>query len=102
LGLVDMSVNLGGLQMQNPVAVASGTFGYGREYQPYMDISKIGAVIVKGTTLEPRCGNPPPRIYETPAGMLNAIGLENPGIEVFLQEYLPFFDNQQGFFLFGN
>jgi dihydroorotate dehydrogenase (NAD+) catalytic subunit len=54
-----------------------------------MDISKIGAVIVKGTTLEPRCGNPPPRIYETPAGMLNAIGLENPGIEVFLQEYLP-------------
>jgi dihydroorotate dehydrogenase (NAD+) catalytic subunit len=89
LGLVDMSVNLGGLQMQNPVAVASGTFGYGREYQPYMDISKIGAVIVKGTTLEPRCGNPPPRIYETPAGMLNAIGLENPGIEVFLQEYLP-------------
>jgi dihydroorotate dehydrogenase (NAD+) catalytic subunit len=75
--------------MQNPVAVASGTFGYGREYQPYMDISKIGAVIVKGTTLEPRCGNPPPRIYETPAGMLNAIGLENPGIEVFLQEYLP-------------
>ncbi len=89
MGLVDMSVNLGGLQMQNPVAVASGTFGYGREYQPYMDISKIGAVIVKGTTLEPRCGNPPPRIYETPAGMLNAIGLENPGIEVFLQEYLP-------------
>jgi dihydroorotate dehydrogenase (NAD+) catalytic subunit len=89
LGLVDMSVNLGGLQMQNPVAVASGTFGYGREYQPYMDISEIGAVIVKGTTLEPRCGNPPPRIYETPAGMLNAIGLENPGIEVFLQEYLP-------------
>lgn len=89
MGLVDMSVNLGGLQMQNPVAVASGTFGYGREYQSYVDISKIGAVIVKGTTLEPRCGNPPPRIYETPAGMLNAIGLENPGIEVFLQEYLP-------------
>lgn len=75
--------------MQNPVAVASGTFGYGREYQPYIDISKIGALIVKGTTLEPRCGNPPPRIYETPAGMLNAIGLENPGIEVFLQDYLP-------------
>ncbi|NLO22342.1 MAG: dihydroorotate dehydrogenase [Syntrophomonadaceae bacterium] len=84
-----MSVNLGGLQMQNPVAVASGTFGYGREYQSYIDIRKIGAVIVKGTTLEPRCGNSPPRIYETPAGMLNAIGLENPGIEVFLQEYLP-------------
>jgi len=86
---VDMSVNLGGLKMQNPVAVASGTFGYGREYQDYVDIANIGAVIVKGTTMEERCGNLPPRVYETPAGMLNAIGLENPGIEVFLNEYLP-------------
>jgi len=75
--------------MQNPVAVASGTFGYGREYQDYVDISKIGAVIVKGTTLEERYGNSAPRIYETPAGMLNAIGLENPGIDVFLNDYLP-------------
>ncbi len=87
--LIDMSVNLGGLKMQNPVAVASGTFGYGREYQDFIDISRIGAVIVKGTTLEERCGNPAPRIYETPAGMLNAIGLENPGIDVFLNVYLP-------------
>lgn len=87
--LVDMSVNLGGLKMQNPIAVASGTFGYGREYQDYVDITKIGAVIVKGTTLEERYGNLAPRIYETPAGMLNAIGLENPGIDVFLNEYLP-------------
>ncbi len=87
--LVDMSVNLGGLKMQNPVAVASGTFGYGREYQDYVDITKIGAVIVKGTTLEERYGNLAPRIYETPAGMLNAIGLENPGIDVFLNDYLP-------------
>jgi dihydroorotate dehydrogenase (NAD+) catalytic subunit len=86
---VNMSVNLGGIKMQNPVAVASGTFGYGREYQDFVDITGIGAVIVKGTTLTPRPGNPMPRICETPAGMLNAIGLENPGIDVFLHEYLP-------------
>lgn len=86
---LDLSVNLGGIKMQNPVAVASGTFGYGFEYEDYLDISKIGGVIVKGTTLEPRPGNPPPRIIETPAGMLNAIGLENPGVDVFLNEYLP-------------
>lgn len=87
---VDLSVNLGGLLLNNPVTVASGTFGYGLEYEDYLDISKIGAVIVKGTTLEPRAGNNPPRIVETPAGMLNAIGLENPGIKVFLEEYLPY------------
>ncbi len=87
--LVDMSVNLGGMKMQNPIAVASGTFGYGREYQDFVDITRIGAVIVKGTTLEERYGNLAPRIYETPAGMLNAIGLENPGIDVFLNDYLP-------------
>ncbi len=87
--MLDMSVNLGGMKMQNPVAVASGTFGYGREYQDYVDISKIGAVIVKGTTLEERYGNTAPRICETAAGMLNSIGLENPGIDVFLNDYLP-------------
>lgn len=86
---LDLSVNLGGIKMQNPVAVASGTFGYGFEYEDFLDISKIGGVIVKGTTLEPRPGNPTPRIIETPAGMLNAIGLENPGVDVFLNEYLP-------------
>lgn len=86
---LDMSVNLGGIKMKNPVAVASGTFGYGREYQDFIDIRNIGAIIVKGTTLEERHGNPAPRIVETPAGMLNAIGLENPGIEVFLNDYLP-------------
>jgi len=86
---IDLRVNLGGILMNNPVAVASGTFGYGREYEDYIDIAGIGAVIVKGTTLEPRNGNPPPRIIETAAGMLNAIGLENPGVDVFLNEYLP-------------
>ncbi|SHH06464.1 dihydroorotate oxidase B, catalytic subunit [Thermosyntropha lipolytica DSM 11003] len=86
---VDISVDLGGLKLKNPVVVASGTFGYGLEYEDFLDISAIGAVIVKGTTLEPRSGNPSPRIAETPAGMLNAIGLENPGVDVFLKEYLP-------------
>lgn len=84
-----LSVNLGGIKMQNPLAIASGTFGYGREYEDYTDISQIGAVIVKGTTLKPRNGNPAPRIVETAAGLLNAIGLENPGIDVFLNDYLP-------------
>ncbi len=87
---VNMDVDLGGIRMSNPVAVASGTFGYGREYEPFIDISSIGALIVKGTTLEPRPGNPPPRIVETAAGMLNAIGLENPGVDVFLNKYLPY------------
>lgn len=92
---LDLTVNLGGIMMNNPVAVASGTFGYGREYEDYLDIAGIGAVIVKGTTLEPRTGNPPPRIMETAAGMLNAIGLENPGIEVFVNEYLPYLAENQ-------
>jgi dihydroorotate dehydrogenase (NAD+) catalytic subunit len=87
---LDLTVNLGGIMMANPVAVASGTFGYGREYEDYIDIAALGAVIVKGTTLEPRPGNPPPRIMETAAGMLNAIGLENPGVEVFVNQYLPY------------
>lgn len=87
---IDLSVNLGGIKMQNPVAVASGTFGYGREYEDYINIGSIGAVIVKGTTLTARPGNPSPRIIETPSGMLNAIGLENPGVTVFLNEYLPY------------
>ncbi|MDD4775623.1 MAG: dihydroorotate dehydrogenase [Syntrophomonas sp.] len=86
----NLAVDLGGIKMNNPVAVASGTFGYGREYEDYLDIAAVGAVIVKGTTLEARLGNPPPRIIETPAGMLNAIGLENPGVEVFLHDHLPY------------
>ena len=90
-----LSVDVGGLKMKNPVAVASGTFGYGREYQDYIDISSLGAVIVKGTTLTPRPGNPAPRITETPAGMLNAIGLENPGVDVFISEYLPYLQFRQ-------
>ncbi len=87
---IDISTDLGGIKLDNPVCAASGTFGYGREYEPYVDIYQIGAVIVKGTTLEPRAGNPPPRIIETASGMLNAIGLENPGINEFLNTHLPY------------
>jgi len=87
--LVDMTVSLGGLQLKNPVCTASGTFGYGQEYEDVFDPALLGAVIVKGTTLEARSGNPPQRIVETPAGMLNAIGLENPGVDVFIEQYMP-------------
>lgn len=86
----NLAVNLSGLSLKNPVMTASGTFGYGEEYSIFGDISELGAVVVKGTTLEPRIGNPPPRIYETPAGMLNAIGLQNPGVDAFLSNKLPF------------
>ncbi len=86
---VDLSVDFCGLALRNPVMVASGTFGYGTEYADLVDVSSLGALITKAVTLEPREGNPPPRICETPAGMLNAIGLQNPGVEVFLAEKLP-------------
>lgn len=90
MNTVNMSVNLGGLVMKNPVTVASGTFGYGNEYAHYFDIAHLGAITVKSLTLKPRAGNPPPRIAETPAGMLNAIGLQNVGIETYLREKLPY------------
>ncbi|HOO30002.1 MAG TPA: dihydroorotate dehydrogenase [Bacillota bacterium] len=85
----NLGVDLGGIKLANPVVMASGTFGYGMDYIDLVDPASVGAVVVKGTTLRPRAGNPPPRIVETPCGMLNAIGLENPGIRVFLDEYLP-------------
>ncbi|MCR4430413.1 MAG: dihydroorotate dehydrogenase [Tepidanaerobacteraceae bacterium] len=81
----DISVNICGIAMKNPVMAASGTFGFGEEYAGLYDISRLGAVVTKGLTLERRCGNPPPRIYETPAGILNSIGLENPGVEGFIR-----------------
>ncbi len=90
----DLQVDLGGLLLDNPITVASGTFGYGREYEDYIDITQLGAVIVTGTTLEPRVGNPPPRVAETASGMLNAIGLENPGVKVFLTDHLPYLRNK--------
>ena len=85
----DLRVDLGGLKLKNPVMTASGTFGYGLEFGYYMDISKLGAVIVKGLSLKPREGNPPPRTVETPCGMLNSIGLQNVGVDEFIKEKLP-------------
>jgi dihydroorotate dehydrogenase (NAD+) catalytic subunit len=86
----DLRVDIGGLELQNPVMTASGTFGYAREFEHLVDLNRLGAIIVKGLSLEPAKGNPPPRIFETPSGMLNAIGLENVGIEAFVAEKLPF------------
>ncbi len=85
----DLSVEIAGVRLQNPVMSASGTFGYGLEFAPYLDLRRVGAIVTKAVTLEPRDGNPPPRIRETPAGVLNAIGLQNPGVQVFLAEKLP-------------
>ena len=85
----DLSVQLGPLRLRNPVLVASGTFGYGAEYSDFVDPRRLGAVVVKGISLQPRAGNPPPRLVETPAGMINAIGLENVGVDAFLAEKLP-------------
>ncbi len=85
----DLKVKLGPLELKNPVMTASGTFGYGQEYEGLLDVNLLGAIIVKGLSLEPRAGNPPPRIVETPCGMLNAIGLANIGLETFMKEKLP-------------
>jgi dihydroorotate dehydrogenase (NAD+) catalytic subunit len=84
-----LKVNLGKLKLKNPVMVASGTFGYGDEFKDFVSLKKLGAIVSKTITLNPRSGNLPPRTCETPAGMLNSIGLENPGIEKFIKEKLP-------------
>ncbi len=86
----DISVNIAGIRLKNPVITASGTFGYGDEYASLVDLNRLGAVIPKGISLKPIEGNPSPRIVETPAGMLNAIGLQNVGVEAFVREKLPF------------
>lgn len=86
----DLTVTIAGIKMKNPVMVASGTFGYGEEYAQLVDLNKLGAIVVKGITLEPQVGNPPPRIVETPCGMLNAIGLENVGVLKLINEKLPY------------
>ena len=86
----DMSVNLAGIPLRNPVMTASGTFGYGQEFADYVDLHAIGAMVTKGLSLKPRAGNPTPRIVETPGGMLNAIGLQNVGIDAFIANKVPF------------
>ncbi len=88
-----LGVNISGVRLKNPVMTASGTFGYGREFDELIDLNQLGGIIVKGLSLLPSPGNPPPRIIETPCGMLNAIGLENIGIEAFVNEKLPFLKN---------
>ena len=85
----DLTVRVGELVMPNPVGVASGTFGFGTEFEALMDADALGALYTKAVTLEPRPGNPPPRLVETPSGMLNSIGLANPGLEAFTREKLP-------------
>ncbi len=86
-----LTVDLGGgLVLQNPIIAASGTFGYGEEYAGVLDLNRLGAIVVKGLSIEPRTGNPAPRLVETPSGMLNAIGLQNVGLDAFLAEKLPF------------
>lgn len=86
---VDLSVQIGSLQLKNPIMTASGTFGYGEEFSPFVDCGDLGAIVVKGISVAPRPGNPPPRIVETEAGMLNAIGLQNGGIERFIDSKIP-------------
>ncbi|MBN1931978.1 MAG: dihydroorotate dehydrogenase [Desulfobacterales bacterium] len=86
----DLRTNIGGIELKNPVMTASGTFGYADEFKKLIDLNRLGAIIVKGLSLKPTKGNPPPRIVETACGMLNAIGLENVGLETFVNEKLPF------------
>lgn len=86
---VDLTTEIAGIRMKNPVMVASGTFGFGREYSQFIDLNELGALVVKTITLEEREGNPEPRVWETPSGMLNSIGLQNKGVDYFLKEELP-------------
>src|SRR5919199_3216761 len=88
--MIDLTVTLGRLRLKNPVLVASGTFGYAKEMAGLVDFARLGGVIPKTVTRRPRAGNPPPRTVETPSGMLNAIGLDNDGLDHFLEHYLPY------------
>lgn len=84
-----LNVNVAGIHFKNPLIAASGTFGFGLEYKDYIDLNQLGGISVTGLTLEPRKGNPPPRIVETPSGILNSVGLQNPGVEYFIESVLP-------------
>src|SRR3990172_826077 len=89
--MTSLSVKIGELKLKNPVITASGTFGYGEEFLDFYHPRELGAFVTKGLSIEPRIGNPPPRIYETPSGMLNSIGLQNIGIRRYIEEKLPLF-----------
>ena len=88
--MIDLGVNLCGVSLKNPVIPASGTFGFGHEYSEYYDLSELGGISVKGLTLRERAGNRPPRIAETPSGILNSVGLQNPGVDAFIERELPY------------
>lgn len=92
--MADLSVNIAGVEFKNPVITASGTFGFGQEYARLYDVSKLGGISCKGTTLHARPGNPVPRVCETPSGILNSVGLQNPGVDAFIQEDLPWLKKQ--------
>ena len=92
--MADMRVKLAGVDLKNPITMASGTFGFGREYGEFFDISRLGGISVKGLTPLPRNGNPSPRIAETPLGMLNSVGLQNPGVDAFIARELPWLKTQ--------
>ena len=87
--MADLSVNVAGVKFNNPLIAASGTFGFGREYGEFYPLEKLGGISCKGITLKRRDGNPPPRIAETPSGILNAVGLQNPGVDAFINDDLP-------------
>ena len=87
---LDLSTQVGKIKLKNPVLAASGTFGHAMEFENFFDLKKLGGIVTKTITIKPRLGNPPPRIVETPSGMLNAIGLQNPGVEAFIRDKLPF------------
>ena len=87
--MVDLSIEIGKLKLKNPVLTASGTFGYGEEFADFIDLNRLGGIVVKGTTLHRREGNPYPRMAETPSGMLNAVGLQNKGVDHFIEEIYP-------------
>src|SRR4030042_4415591 len=89
----NLSVTIGKVELKNPVIMASGTFGFGEEYEDFLDLNQLGAIIPKGISLKPMIGNPPPRIFETEGGIINSIGLQNPGLEDFVKNKLPFLKN---------
>ncbi len=92
---LDMSVNVAGIALKNPIMAASGSFGYGVEFEDVVTLDRLGGFVVKGLSREPMAGNPPPRLFETAAGMLNAIGLQNIGVRAFLEEKLPLLQQHQ-------
>lgn len=100
--MANLSVKIGSLALNNPVLTASGTFGYGMEFEPFIDLNRLGGYIVKGTTLNPREGNPYPRMVETPSGMLNAVGLQNKGVDFFMENIYPYISQRYSSHLIVN